>query len=73
MQWLPYCTGKAIKCMELWLTDFGRNASIVTNDVDKRYSGKRCLPSCKYQVPFSATMMPIMSLISSTGGNVKSV
>ena len=49
--WLPFCTGRSIKCMDAYLTDFGRNASIVTDDsVDKSYAGKRCLPSCEYQV-----------------------
>lgn len=37
--------------MEEFLTDFGKNASIVPVDVDASYAGKRCLPSCEYQVP----------------------
>ena len=37
--------------MEEFLTDFGKNASIIPVDFDTSYAGKRCLPSCEYQVP----------------------
>ena len=58
-KWLPFCTGRAIKCMEEFITDFGKNASIVTDDADKSYAGKRCLPSCEYQVQFSTFVVPV--------------